>query len=278
MVEYFNFYYFLYIALALILLAGLYLLLRGRSKKTARAALFSILLASFALHFFKLGFEHYQAWMPQAIRTVTPENICAVSVLLFPWFFLSKNKLLKDYMFYMGIASGVGATVIPIDAIGQPAFAFETMRYYFSHIIIWVVPLLMVMLKLHTLDYRRIFKVPLLAYFTLCIILVNEIILTGAGFVSMSHLYSHEIRNSALIFGPLPDVAFVGDLFKLLTPELFTTVPVGPNAGALYYWPIVWLVIPFYIYFTAVSLLFALPFEHRRMKRDVLGLISRLKK
>ena len=269
MVEYFNFFYFLYIAFAAALPIGLYFLLRGRSKKTSTIVLFGILFFNFVLHFAKLAFDPYQRWMPYAIRTVTPENICAVSILLFPWFFISKKRLLKDYMFYMGIMSGIGATIFPVDAIGHRAFEFETMRFYFSHILLWVVPLLMVMLKLHTLDYKRIIKVPFLAYFVLCIILVNEIILIGAGFVNINHLFSNEIRNSALIFGPLAAVELVGALFTVLTPDLFLTVPVGPNTGASFYWPIVWLVIPFFVYFCVIAALLSLPFELGRMKADV---------
>ena len=271
-VEYFNFYYFLYIAFALGLLIGLYYALRNKSKRTSTIVLFGILFFGFILHFIKLKFYPYQAWMPYAIRTITPENMCAVSVLVFPWFFLSKKKILKDYMFYMGIMSGLGATLIPVDAIGLNAFAFETMRFYFSHILLWVVPLLMVMLKLHTLDYKRIVKVPFLAYAAMCIILVNEIFLIGAGFVHISHLFSNEIRNSALIFGPLADVEFLGILFTALTPRLFLTVPVGANAGAVFYWPILWLVIPSFIYFSIISLLLALPFEYRNIKKDIAGL------
>ena len=276
MVEYFNFFYILYIVFALGLIIGLYLLLRNKSRKISAVILFGFLLSNFILHFLKLAADNYQAWMPYSIRTVTPENICAVSVLVFPWFFISGNKLLKDYMFYMGVMSGVGATVIPVDVIGRYAFEFETVRYYFSHILLWAAPLLMVLLKLHTLDYKRIVKVPFLAYLVLCVILVNEVILTGAGFVHISHLYSNEIRNSALIFGPLAAVDFIGALFVPLTPAIFTTVPVGANAGAVYYWPIVWLVIPFYIYFSIAALLFALPFEYKNIKKDISALKAKI--
>ncbi|MCL2412351.1 MAG: hypothetical protein FWC97_11990, partial [Treponema sp.] len=132
MVEYFNFYYFLYLTTAFGMAVGLYFLLRKKSKKTSFIVLFAVLLLSFVLHFLKLFFEPYQSWMPWAIRTVTFENICAVSVLLFPWFFLSKKKILKDYMFYMGMMSGLAATFIPIDVIDRPPFEFETMRFYFA--------------------------------------------------------------------------------------------------------------------------------------------------
>jgi len=276
MVEYFNFFYFLYIALAVALLAGLYFLLRRKSKKTAAMALFGIFFANFILHFAKLAFEPYRQWMPYALRTITPENVCALSVLVFPWLFLSGKKVLKDYMFYIGIMSGVGATLFPVDVIGRSAFEFETIRFYLSHILLWAAPVLMVLLKLHTLDYKRIIKVPFVAYLVLCIILVNEIILIGAGFVHISHLFSNEIRNSALIFGPLAEVALLGRLFLALTPELFLTVPVGPNAGAAFYWPIIWMAIPFYVYFCIVALLLALPFERRRIKADALALKAKI--
>jgi len=276
MVEYFNFFYFLYVAFALGLLFGLYFLLRNKSRKTSTMVLFGILLSNFVLHFAKLAFDPYRQWMPLAIRTVTPENVCAVSVLVFPWIFLSKRKILKDYMFYLGVISGIGATVFPVDVIGHNAFEFETMRFYYSHILLWVVPLLMVLLKLHSLDYRRIPKVPFLAYLTLCVILVNEVILIGTGFVHINHLFSNEIRNSALIFGPLGDVEFMGILFTALTPELFLTVPIGPNAGAPFYWPIIWLVIPLYIYSCVAAVLMSLPFEHKSIRADISALKAKV--
>ena len=272
LVEYFNFYYFLYIAIAFGLLTGLYFLLRKKRRKFIKITLFCIFLFSFIMHFIKLAFGYYQEWMPLAIITITPENICAVSVLVFPWFFLSKRKILKDYMFYMGMMSGIGATFIPIDAIGYGAFEFETMRFYFSHIFMWVAPLLMVLLKAHTLNYKRIIFVPFLSYLVLCIILVNEIILTGAGFLPINYLFSSEIRNSSLIFGPLPEVEFIGKLFTALTPKVFLTVPAGANAGALFYWPIVWLMIPCFIYFCIIAFLLSLPFEFKRIKQDIMAL------
>jgi hypothetical protein len=216
--------------------------------------------------------------MPYSIRTITPENICAVSVLIFPWFFLSKNPILKDYMFYIGIFSGIGATVLPIDVISRSAFEFETFRYHFSHALLWIIPLLMVLLKLHTLDYKRIIKVPFIFYLILCIILVNEVILVGTGFVQADILFSSEIRNHTLIFGPLAEVEFIGILFNTLTPELFRTVPIGVNAGNPFYWPIVWLIIPSFVYFSLASLILSLPFEHKRIKNDVKLLFAKLNK
>ena len=277
MIELFNFYYFLYITFAFGLLFGLYFFLRNKSKKTQVIVLFSVLFSSFALHFLRLSFASYQEWMPYAIRTVTPENICSVSVLVFPWIFLTKNVILKDYIFYMGFISGIAATVFPIDVIGFSVIDPETIRFYYAHIVLWVVPSLMVLLRLHTLDYKRIPKIPLLAFAAQCVILVNEIILIGAGFVHINHLFSNDIRNSALIFGPLADVEFVGIIFTALTPEIFLTVPVGPRAGEAFYWPILWLAIPFYLYSCVAALLLSLPFERKKITSDIKSLYMKVK-
>jgi len=277
LVEYFNFFYFLYIAFALGLLLGFYFLLRNKSQKTSSIVVFSLLISNLVLHFGKLAFEPYRSWMPYALRTITPENICSVSVLVFPWLFLSKKKILRDYMFYMGFISGIGALLIPVDVIGRPAFEFETMRFYFSHIMLCVAPTLMILLKVHSLNYRRIPKIPFLAYAVLGIILVNEVILIGTGFVHKSHLFCNEIRNSALIFGPLAEVEFVGILFTALTPEMFLTMPIGPNAGAPFYWPILWLAFPFYLFACIAALLLSLPFEFKNIKADILTLKAKIK-
>jgi len=269
MIGYFNIYHFLYIAVGAALLAGLYFLLRGKSKRTSGAVLFCLLLSSFILHFLKLAAPYYQERAPWSLVTITPENLCAVSVLTFPWFYISKKNVLRDYMFFMGVMSGLGATLYPIDAVGLNAFEFETIRFFYCHILIWVVPLLMVMLKLHTLSYRRIFAVPFIAYLVMCVILVNEVIVTGAGFVRPEYLYSVEVRNASFIFGPQPQVGVLGKLFTALTPKIFTTVPVGENAGAVYYWPIVWLMIPSYFFFCAFSMLLALPFTYKRKRHNI---------
>ena len=277
MIEYFNFYCCLYIVFALGLLTGLYFLLRKKSRRTSGIVLFCLLLSSFILHFAKLAFDYYQDWMPWALVTVTPENLCAVSALVFPWLYLSNKKILKDYMFYMGILSGLCATIYPMGAVGLNAFEFETIRFFYCHILIWIVPMLMVLLKLHTLDYRRILKVPFLIYMALCIILINEVVLTGAGFTRIDNLFSNAVRNASFVFGPAPEVAVLGKLFTALTPGVFMTVPVGANAGSVYYWPVIWMVVPVYVYFCIYAFLLALPFEHRNMKKDIIALITKIK-
>jgi hypothetical protein len=56
------------------------------------------------------------------------------------------------------------------------------------------------------------------------------------------------------------------------TPRLFLTVPVGVNAGVVYYWPIIWLIIPSYIYFCITAVLLSLPFEFKKIKAGIKAL------
>jgi hypothetical protein len=148
------------------------------------------------------------------------------------------------------------------------------MRFYFCHIVIGAVPLVMVLTRVHVLDYRRIFKAPFMFYCVLGIILINEVVLVGAGFAEkdIELLFAPDYRNSSFIFGPLEEFEKVAVILTVFTPKLFLTVPVGPDAGSPYYWPILWIVIPAYIYICLFSLIFALPFEHAHMKADILRL------
>ena len=65
-------------------------------------------------------------------------------------------------MFYLGVLSGVLAFLIPTEALGKSVATLDLWRFYVCHLIIVAVPLLMVILKQHELDYKRIWKIPFL--------------------------------------------------------------------------------------------------------------------
>lgn len=280
MVNYFNIYYFIYLFLAFGILLGLYFIFRNKSPKTQKIFIACFLFFSFSLHFLKLAFEPYRSGLPATIRKSTFENICAVSTLIFPFIFLSKNKLLKDYMFYFGILSGGLAMFVPTEAIGKSAFAFDTIRFYICHFSIFAMPTLMVLFKLHALDYKRIFKLPFVFYAVLCVILVNEIILMAIGFVdgNIETLLDPNIRNSSFIFGPTSQFEkFANAVFTILTPKFLTICPAGIHKGETLYWPILWLVIPAYIYLIILSILLSLPWEYKHLKQDIKNLYAKIK-
>ena len=92
-----DFFYFLYFAIAIAITIGLILFLRHKDDKVKRNVILFLLFSALALHFLKLLFEPYNQMYPEIIRKSSFENICAISTLVFPFIFLSKNKVLKDY-------------------------------------------------------------------------------------------------------------------------------------------------------------------------------------
>jgi hypothetical protein len=266
--------------IALITTIGCLLFVRRRSQKFNKWFIFGLLLSAFLLHFGKQLFEPYRSDFPGALRHSTFENICAVSTLLFPWFYLSKSNLCRDYMYFVGMLSGLAAMVVPTEALGKDLLTFNVLRFYYGHIIIFLAPLLMVVTKQHTLNYHRILKVPFMFILILGIILVNEVILIGTGFVEsdMADLFDPNTRNASFIFGPTDQFQNAIGILTIFVPKLMLTVPIGPNAGKELYWPVVWLVIPVCVYIWIISFLLSLPFDGKHIMEDIRRLFSRIVK
>lgn len=264
----FNWVYFFYLGILFLALFVSLIILKNKSDEFKTRYISALLFFSLTIHFLKLLFPPYKD-DPFAIRKITPENICALSTLIFPFVFLSSNKTLKDYMFYMGLISGTLACFFPLEAIGKNAFIFDTIRFYVCHIIITLAPFLMVYTGLHKLDYHRIYKVPISFAIVFCIIMINEVILTHIGLVEYDPEKGY--RNFSMIFGaneyiigtPLEDVA------TFFTPDYFLEIPFGPRAGERQYWPIIWAIFPMFIYVGGLSLLISLPWEKKHIKEDL---------
>ena len=261
-----NPYYWMYPALGLAVCLVLYFLLRRRSPKVQDIVLFALLAANFALHFLKLLFPPYsEKEFADAIQSVTPENVCAINTMLFPFLFLKKGGVLRDYMFYIGVISGIAATFIPESIENSGPFDFDTIRYYFCHTILWTVPLLMVVFGRHKLNYRRIGLVPLMYLLALAIIVVNEVSLVTLGYDSLGYLLKCDHGNGGMAFGPYPDID--ESLLKILlalVPDCFTPAGTGD-----YYVPVLWQLFPVYVIGCPVGFLMALYWERKRFISDV---------
>ena len=271
--EYFSTFYFVYPALCVALFFILFFVLRGRSKKTVYWVLFALLAVNFVLHFVKLAFPPYVDGLPATIRKATFENICAVSTLVFPFLMLSKKPLLWDYMFYIGVISGFAAMFAPMNIIGLGVFEFETIRFYICHGSLWIAPLLMVLLKVHTLNYRRVFKVILLYFACLFLILFNEIVLMVIGWVAppesfegtlWDYFLSNVERNSGFIFGPPPELEEIAQFLLVLTPSFFK-----PGKYIDVYMPVLWEVVPVLIYGMIGGTAISAIWDHKRMAEDI---------
>lgn len=251
MVEMGNLYYFIYLGIFLLLTVSIGFLLKGKSQNKQYKILLILAFINLAIHFMKLLLPKYSNDLPISFRKVTFENICAVSTLIYPFILLWKNKYAKDYMFYMGVLSGLASMIYPAEALGREAFDLDVVRFYICHMLIFIIPFYMGFYGIHTLDIKRVFFVPISFFIVLGIILINEIILMEAGFVDMrgDDFMNYNYRNSNFIFGPTYNLEKLSDvLLDWMVPKPFKTVMVGPHAGESKYMPILWLVVPCFVY------------------------------
>ena len=87
-------------------------------------------------------------------------------------------------MFYLGVISGFLALLYPTEAINKSPFALDTWRFYITHSIIIIAPLLMVSLKIHTVSYKRIWSMPLIVAAYLLFIMVQNVLQSELGIIN----------------------------------------------------------------------------------------------
>ena len=276
-IQFFNFWYFFFIIISAAGFAGLYFLLCRRSQRTVKIVLIALMAFALVLHFMKGLFPPYSLDYSRHLRDSWFINICGANIALFPFMLVSKNKYVKDYMFYIGILSGLIAVFYPIDPILKPNQAAEwidILRVYLHHNLLWYVPMLMILLNIHKLDHRRVWATPIIFLLVMLFIILNQVFQSELGFIGLRGDDIHAIPyiNNSLIWGP------DGNISKLIDwacPEFFKTIPVGPHAGETKYWPWFWLIVPCFVILTPVCFLISLIFDHANFKQDIKNFVRR---
>ena len=276
----FNGWYFFWLLLCSGVTVGLYFLLRNKSQKTQKAVLLGILVLGLIAHFTKVYYPPYSTDEARMLRDSWFVNICGANIALFPFFFWSKNEKIKDYMFYIGVLSGLIALFYPqepIAKVDQAAEQIDIIRFYFHHWMVLAVPLLMVLLGLHKLSYKRILSAPVGILLLMLFIILNQIFQSEMGFIPLrdrGNFFGIDYKNTSYIWGPGENDA-IGNFFALFTPKLFKTVPVGEFAGQLKYWPWFWMIVPVFVLVTPLSFGLSMIFDHKSLSADVRKLKNR---
>jgi hypothetical protein len=278
-IQLFNFWYFLFIFLSVGGFIGLYFLLKNKSQLIIKLVLISLMAFALVLHFMKGLFPPYSLNYEIHLRDSWFINICGANIALFPLILLSKNKHLKDYMFYIGVISGIIAIFYPIDPIqkvDQSAEWIDVLRFYLHHNLLWYSPLLMVLLKIHTLDYKRVWSTPFIFLGVMLFIMLNQIFQSELGFIGLRGDNIHEIPyiNNSLIWGPDGNIS---KLIEWACPDIFKTIPVGEHAGEAKYWPWFWLIVPCFVIVTPVCFGVSMIFDYKHFKVDIESLFKFIK-
>ena len=276
----FNGWYFFWLAVCAGATAGLYFLLRRRSAVTQKAVLFGLLVLGVVLHFTKVFYPPYSTDEARMLRDSWFVNICAGNIALFPFLFWSRNDKVRDYMFHIGVLSGLIALFYPQEPMAkldQLSEQLDILRFYYHHWMVMAVPLLMVMLGLHKVSYRRILCAPTGLLLLMLFIILNQLFMSELGFIPLrdrGNFFGIDYKNTSYIWGPGVNDA-IGNFFALFTPGFFKTVPVGEYAGQLKYWPWFWMIVPAYVLVTPLAFGLAMIFDHRQFAADIKTLLRR---
>jgi len=276
----FNGWYFFWLLVCAGATAGLYFLLRGRSAATQKTVLFSLLAIGLIAHFTKVYYPPYSTDEARMLRDSWFVNICAGNIALFPFMFWSKNDKIKDYMFYIGVISGLIALFYPQEPmakVDQAGEQLDIIRFYYHHWMVLAVPLLMVMLGLHKLSYKRILVAPTGLLLLMLFIILNQLFMSELGFIPLrdrGNFFGIDYKNTSYIWGPGVNDA-IGNVFAIFTPKFFKTVPVGEFAGQEKYWPWFWIIVPCYVLVTPLAFGLAMLFDHKQFAEDVKKLLHK---
>ena len=277
-IQMFNFWYFFWVVLSLGSVVGLYFALRNKSDKTKKIVLFIILIIGLIAHFTQFLYPPYSTDTSRMLRDSWFGNICGANILLFPFFLLSKNDRAKDYMFYLGLLGGLGAVLYPLEPmqkVDQASEWIDIIRFYFHHTMLWGVPLVMVLTKLHTLSYKRVLWCPVYFLGVCLFIILNQWFQSELGFTDLrsSDFFNINFKNSSMIYKPSGFLEFLG----YLVPSFFKTVPVGPHAGEFKYWPWFWMIVPTFLLLTPIAFLLCMIFDHKNFGQDCKNLFNKIK-
>ena len=279
----FNAWYFFWLILAAGATVGLYFLLRNRSVFAQKTVLFSLLAFGLLLHFLKVYIPPYSVDEARMLRDSWFVNICAANIALFPFFFFSKKDTVKDYMFYIGVISGLLALVYPEEPLAktnQLGEQLDIVRFYYHHWMVMAIPLLMVMLGLHKISYKRIWTAPVGLLLLMLFIMLNQVFQAELGYIPLRNqtgFFGIGYKNTSYIWGPGTNDA-IGNFLATFTPEIFRTVPAGQFAGAEKYWPWFWIVVPAFVLVTPLAFLLSMIFDRKHFAQDVKALKKRLLK
>lgn len=151
MLNIFSFNHFIWLILIPIIIYGVYYGLRNKSSRFKYWFLFSLTILAWIIHFSRYWFD------PQfSTYKLFFVDLCGFSTMMYPFFFLIKKDIFKDYMYYLGAVFAFLSLAYPNTIDGNPVFQFDTFRFFFAHVILVMVPVLLVAWKMYKPNIKNL--------------------------------------------------------------------------------------------------------------------------
>lgn len=221
--------------------------LKNKTFEQQKRIIFIILVIGCFFHYGKLLFSPYKDldYPINPLTKITFENICAVSIIIFPFIYYSKSNIMKDYMILLGMISGLLSVMLPFVVEVSPLLSFDPFRFYIVHYIIFLVPFLMYKFKIHEVSMDRAKYIPLVLLGVLALVFVNEVVVTYLGWIPKEELFDPSKRNPSLVFGLKELSEGIEVFFTVFTPKFLMDVSFMPHGS---YLPVVWMTGPALVY------------------------------
>ncbi len=254
----------LMIAVAVCFVAGVCLLLRGRSDGTKRAVLFAFALLNLVQHLLK-SFVWPHMWGTGFSSSNTAYNVCAILIYLTPIAYCCKLDLLRDTVLYIGTIGPSLTLCIPYWFQGQPFLQWEVLRFFVCHVLLILTSLAPLLVGLHRPSFARAPLIPLAFFAMLAAILLNDTLCCLTGLIPSDNIFQTlSDLNPCWSMRPAAPENFqwAADLLESLSPSFLLGNETRP------YVPILWFFIPIYLGLFFLTGLSGLLFDRAAWKRQ----------
>lgn len=219
------------LALAAALVAAAYFALKNKPRRTARAALFFLMLINLVQHFGKSFLWPHLIGRGFGLEN-TAYNVCAFLIIISPIVFLAKSEACKRFLVCVGTVAGSIPLVIPFWFYGQTPFSWEFARAFFCHVLLLATSLLQALLGFTRPTFRGCWRTGLLFLLSLCVVWLDNLLFSSGEAVYETLL----ARNPLWLVAP---------------PEGFSLLPVIALRGRPV--PILWYAPHFYAFITVLA-------------------------